>query len=97
MTSPELIREIRKRTDKRNLGMTNAQIKYFLQGLVEELTAALEDEGNVYLGKDFGGFVCKLRAARTGRNPGTGEKISIPAQTRVVFRPSNRLKEALKR
>lgn len=95
MTRAELIREIRKRTNKRKLGMTNAQIEYFLQGLVEELTAALEDEGNVYLGKDFGGFVCKLRAARTGRNPRTGEEIPIPARTRVMFRPSLSLKEAV--
>ena len=95
MTRAELIREIRKRTNKRKLGMTNAQIEYFLQGLVEELTAALEDEGNVYLGKDFGGFVCKLRAARTGRNPRTGEEIPIPASTRVMFRPSLSLKEAV--
>ncbi|MBT3368764.1 MAG: DNA-binding protein, partial [Nitrospina sp.] len=33
------------------------------------------------------------RAAREGRNPGTGEKIQIPASKTVKFTPSKSLKE----
>lgn len=38
---------------------------------------------------------CKDRAARTGRNPQTGEPIRIPASKRILFRASKTLKEQL--
>ena len=41
----------------------------------------------------FGTFNKKKRAARTGRNPQTGEKIKIKAQTTVTFRPAQALKD----
>ena len=37
----------------------------------------------------------KNRAARMGRNPKTGESISIPARTVVKFRMSKQAKEAI--
>jgi len=41
----------------------------------------------------FGTFNKKKRAARSGRNPQTGEKIKIKAQTTVGFRPAQSLKD----
>jgi DNA-binding protein HU-beta len=41
----------------------------------------------------FGTFNKKKRAARSGRNPQTGEKIKIKAQTTVGFRPAQALKD----
>ncbi|BDV03366.1 MAG: transcriptional regulator [Candidatus Hepatoplasma scabrum] len=40
----------------------------------------------------FGKFKLVSRQAREARNPRTGEKIKIPAQKAVVFRPSKTLK-----
>jgi DNA-binding protein HU-beta len=37
----------------------------------------------------------RKRAARTGRNPATGEPIHIKASKKVAFRPSKELKEAI--
>ena len=37
----------------------------------------------------------KKRAARTGRNPATGETIQIPAKKKIAFRPAKELKEAV--
>jgi hypothetical protein len=34
-------------------------------------------------------------AARTGRNPATGEQIKIPARTRLRFTPAKALKESV--
>ena len=45
--------------------------------------------------RGFGAFTVKQRAARTGRNPVTGEPISIPARTAVAFKPSPNLKKKL--
>ncbi len=37
----------------------------------------------------------KKRAARTGRNPATGESIQIPAKKKIAFRAAKELKEAV--
>jgi len=43
----------------------------------------------------FGSFSTTKRAARTGRNPQTGEKVKIAAATAMRFTPSATLKSAL--
>ena len=43
----------------------------------------------------FGTFTVKERAARTGRNPGTGEAIKIKASKTVGFKPAPALKGRL--
>lgn len=43
----------------------------------------------------FGTFKVSKRAARTGRNPKTGEAIKIAASKSVRFSPSKNLKEIL--
>ena len=43
----------------------------------------------------FGTFEVKDRAARTGRNPHTGEDVEIPASKAVSFKPGKALKDAL--
>lgn len=40
-------------------------------------------------------FGVKQRAARTGQNPKTGEKLTIPAATVPYFRAGNKLKNAV--
>ncbi|GAA3332067.1 MULTISPECIES: HU family DNA-binding protein [Bacillaceae] len=44
----------------------------------------------------FGNFEVRDRAARTGRNPQTGEEIEIPASKVPAFKPGKQLKEAVK-
>jgi DNA-binding protein HU-beta len=41
----------------------------------------------------FGSFGTKQRAARTGRNPATGEMISLPAKTYPTFKAGKGLKD----
>ena len=41
----------------------------------------------------FGSFEVKDRAARTGRNPKTGEAVEIPASKYVAFSAGSALKE----
>ncbi|EPJ46880.1 MAG: DNA-binding protein HU [Osedax symbiont Rs1] len=43
----------------------------------------------------FGTFSVKERAARTGRNPQTGEPIQIKAATLPTFKPGKALKDAV--
>lgn len=44
----------------------------------------------------FGSFEAKLREARTGRNPQTGEVIQIPASVAPSFKASKAFKDYLK-
>ena len=43
----------------------------------------------------FGAFETRERAARTGRNPQTGEEIAIAASTSVGFKAAAQLKRAV--
>ena len=54
------------------------------------------NEGDSIALLGFGTFTTSNRSARTGRHPGTGEIIKIPATTVPVFRAGKALKEAVK-
>jgi DNA-binding protein HU-beta len=43
----------------------------------------------------LGTFEIKERAARTGRNPQTGEKVEISAKKIPAFKPAKALKDAV--
>ena len=63
----------------------------------KELTnqdVALKDGDKVQL-VGFGSFEVKERAARTGKNPATGEQIEIPASKSPTFKPGKAFKDAI--
>ena len=60
---------------------------------------AVKDElaaGNEVSVAGFGKFVVRNRAARTGKNPSTGETINIPATKAPAFVAGKALKDAVK-
>jgi DNA-binding protein HU-beta len=59
--------------------------------LCEILRSISRHEGVALMG--FGSFHIRKKAARTGRNPRTGEYIEIPAKYGVSFRPGKLMKE----
>ena len=52
-------------------------------------------QGNKVGVTGLGSFEPKVREARAGRNPQTGEAITIPAHTAVVFKAGKALKESV--
>lgn len=62
--------------------------------VLEAITEALVDGDKVSL-PGFGIFETRSRAARTGRNPQTGESIEIAASTSAAFKPGAELKRKL--
>jgi nucleoid DNA-binding protein len=65
-----------------------------VDAVIQSITAGLkEDEAVTIIG--FGTFSRKERAARTGRNPATGEPMEIKASTTVGFKPSAALKNEM--
>ena len=51
--------------------------------------------GNKVTVTGFGTFEPKVREARAGRNPQTGEAITIPAHTAVTFKAGKGLKDCV--
>jgi DNA-binding protein HU-beta len=66
-----------------------------VDALIETISSTLAKEEKIQL-IGFGTFEVRERAARTGRNPQTGEEIQIPASKIPAFKPGKELKEAVK-
>jgi DNA-binding protein HU-beta len=58
------------------------------------MTTHLKQDARIRM-NGLGILEVKTRAARTGRNPATGESIQIKASRKVAFRPAKELKEAI--
>jgi DNA-binding protein HU-beta len=65
-----------------------------LDAMVDSVTNALKEGDQVVL-VGFGTFSVKERAARTGRNPQTGDPIQIAAATVPSFKAGKALKDAV--
>jgi DNA-binding protein HU-beta len=62
--------------------------------ILNQIKGALRDGDRVAL-NPFGSFVVRARRAREGRNPKTGEKITIAARKVPAFVAGSSLKEAV--
>lgn len=95
MTKTELIENIAEDIRIQHLRATNkADLAAFLDSLAAVTTRALLANDSVPL-PGIGKLSTNQRAARSGRNPATGESIEIPARRVPHFSPSKMLKDAL--
>lgn len=90
MTKAELVGQIANES-----GITKAQAEKAVDGFVSAVSGALVAGDNVTL-VGFGTFSLGERAQREGRNPRTGEKLTIPASKVVKFKAGKALSEKLK-
>ncbi|MHA3079528.1 HU family DNA-binding protein [Acinetobacter sp. ANC 5502] len=90
MNKSQLIKKI---TASANL--TQAQATAALQAFETSIIDELANGGEVTL-TGFGTFKVIERAARTGRNPKTGESLEIAASKVPSFKAGKALKDALK-
>ncbi len=65
-----------------------------LDAVLSSISTGVKKDGKVQI-IGFGTFEVKHRAARTGRNPKTGESMQISASKSVGFKPSAALKGSL--
>lgn len=75
-------------------GLTKKDAGSALDAFMESVQDALKAGDKVQL-VGFGTFEVKERAARTGKNPQTGELIDIPASKAPAFKAGKALKDAL--
>lgn len=89
MNKTELIDHIAKTAD-----MSKAASARALDALIGAVKTTLKKNGTVTL-VGFGTFSVGKRAARTGRNPRTGEAIKIKSAKVPKFKPGKALKDAV--
>ena len=89
MNKSELIKNIAEQAD-----LTQAQATTALQAFETAVIDTLANGSEVTL-IGFGSFKITERAARTGRNPKTGEPIQIPASKVPTFKAGKALKDAV--
>ena len=75
-------------------GYPKTQVAMTYDLLFELMSEALAEDDKVTV-PNFGTFQVTARPARAGRNPATGEAITIAASKSVRFKVSKNLKETL--
>ncbi|MBL4832619.1 MAG: HU family DNA-binding protein [Pseudomonas sp.] len=89
MNKSQLIEKIAHNTD-----ITKAEAERALNAFTGAVTEELASGGDVAL-VGFGTFSVSARAARTGRNPKTGEPLQIAATNVPKFKAGKGLKDAV--
>ena len=90
MNKDDLIRAVAEQAQ-----MTKTNAAQAVNAVFESITGSLKKGDPVTL-VGFGSFKVSKRAARQGRNPRTGEPISIAAATLPSFSAGKGLKDAVK-
>src|SRR5215475_8584096 len=89
MTKQQLIEKVAAKTE---LGKSEVEIA--VDAVLELIAESLQSNERVDL-RGFGSFVVKERKERQGRNPRTGETLTIAAKRDASFRPGKELTEKL--
>ncbi|MBH5328999.1 MULTISPECIES: HU family DNA-binding protein [Eikenella] len=87
MNKQDLIKDIAERGE-----FTKADADAALKAVQGAIAAALTRGDKITL-PGFGTFKVVETAARTGRNPQTGEPVEIPAKRKIKFNPTQALKD----
>jgi len=89
MNKTELVAAIAEKGD-----LSKAQAERALNATTQTITDELAQGGSISL-VGFGTFQVKERSERTGRNPQTGEAMTIPASKSPGFKAGKSLKDAV--
>ncbi|SDH11887.1 integration host factor subunit beta [Roseospirillum parvum] len=90
MTKSELI----QRLAERNPHLYQRDVERIVSTIFDEIAAALARGDRVEL-RGFGAFSVKQRDARTGRNPRTGDSVSVAAKAVPYFKTGKQLRDLL--
>jgi len=89
MTKSELVASIARST-----GQTKANVEQIISAATDQIQEALARGEKVQM-LPFGIFTVKSRAARSGRNPKTGEPIDISERKVIKFKPAKGFEDKL--
>jgi len=89
MTKADIVEKIQAGT-----GMTRKESAEMMEEVISIIKSTLEQGENLKI-SGFGSFVVKQKNNRKGRNPQTGEAMTIASRRIVTFKPSTILREAI--
>jgi DNA-binding protein HU-beta len=89
MRKQDLVKEVAGTTN-----LPESQVNNVIQATFDSIRDALAKGDEVTI-TGFGSFRISERGAREGRNPQTGERITIAARKSPSFRPGTQLKRAV--
>lgn len=89
MTKADIVERIHQR-----IGFSKKEAAEYLEGVLNIMKKTLERGETIKL-SGFGSFVVKQKADRRGRNPQTGEDLTIEARRILTFKPSPVLKNSI--
>ena len=87
MTKRELVIQVASK-----LGLTQNEVSTIIQETLETISDVMVEGKRLEI-RNFGVFEVKVRDARIGRNPRTGEEVPISRKRVASFRPGKALKE----
>ncbi len=77
-------------------GLTNKEAANIVESVFDIIKETLQREDKILI-SGFGNFVARNKRARRGRNPKTGIDIEIAPRRILRFKPSEVLKDSLKK
>ena len=89
MTKADIVRNVQEKT-----AFTLAEAVDCVEATLEIVKQSLEAGESVKV-SGFGNFLVKQKNDRKGRNPQTGEAITIESRTVVTYKPSHVLKDSM--
>ncbi len=92
MTKAEIVERIYEKVEKD--GFSKKDAAEVVESIFEVIKSRLEHGDKVKI-SGFGNFVVNQKRPRKGRNPQTGEEITISARRVLTFKPSQVLKNAI--
>lgn len=89
LTKAELIKSVSE-----SCKLSSQDAKDLVENFFAVISESLEQGEDVKI-SGLGNFVIRQKSARPGRNPRTGEEVTITERTVVTFKQGNKLKETL--
>ncbi|WP_136525427.1 integration host factor subunit alpha [Geomonas ferrireducens] len=89
MTKADIVEKIYEK-----VGFSKKESAELVETVFDLIKSTLEDGDKIKIA-GFGNFVVKEKSDRRGRNPQTGEEITIVARKILTFKPSQVLKSAI--
>jgi|SRR5262245_34718751 integration host factor subunit beta len=86
--------ELVLRIAEQNPHLYQRDVENIVNAILDEITRALSEGNRVEL-RGFGAFSVKKREARTGRNPRTGETVSVAEKAVPVFKTGKEMRQRL--
>jgi len=90
MNKVDLVNKVVEKTSLKKKDVETA-----VNAVLDSISEALAEGEKVQL-IGFGTFETRSRKERSGRNPQTGEVITIPASSVPAFKPGNKLRDVTK-